>query len=90
MRGVSARRTTVHTDGWLRVGCRHAIAIDITTVDGIIFVFSLLRNTLMKENPAFSLFGRSGFSNGDQMSVVSFSQIAACLGYTDVRDPNTN
>ena len=71
MRGVSARRTTVHIDGWLRVGCRHAIAIDITIVDGVIFVFSLLRNTLMKENPAFSLFGRSGFSRSSPIKCRS-------------------
>jgi hypothetical protein len=60
MRGVPARRTTVHIDGWLRVGCRHAIAIDITTVDGVIFVFSLLRNTLMKENHGIPPFHFSG------------------------------
>ncbi len=71
MRGVPARRTTVHIDGWLRVGCRHAIAIDITTVDGVIFVFSLLRNTLMKENPAFSLFGRTGFSRSSPIKCRS-------------------
>ena len=64
-------------------------------VDGIIVSLELFRKNqrVMKENPATQgtiPFGRSGFSDGDQMSVVSFSQIAACLGYTDVRDPNTN
>jgi len=66
-------------------------------VDGIIVSLELFRKNqrVMKENPAtqgrgHNPFGRSGFSDGDQMSVVSFSQIAACLGYTDVRDPNTN
>jgi hypothetical protein len=55
-------------------------------VDGIIVSLELFRKNqgLMIENPA-NHFGRSGFSNGDQMSVVPFSQIAACRGYTDER-----
>ena len=54
-------------------------------LDGIIvWNFSAKTTGLMIENPA-NHFGRSGFSNGDQMSVVPFSQIAACRGYTDER-----